>query len=71
MTTPMKLAESTAVVVFEELLSTQKKLSDDLAAIKKVIEATRALCPHDMRSVGYDSHKKHFECAICKETEEH
>lgn len=52
----------------EGLLSEKKELQKRLTQVNEAIRALQAVCSHEWKYVGHDSHKDHYECAICGDT---
>jgi hypothetical protein len=53
-----------------ELEAEEVGLCKRLNLIRDAKRAIQKLCTHSMVSVGHDSHKEHYECTKCHETEE-
>jgi hypothetical protein len=54
--------------MIDPLIQDRKNLMDTVKEIDKALASLRKLCDHDWIDDGYDSHKKHYKCSICKET---
>lgn len=44
-------------------------LEERIKKLRAAIEALQAVCYHDYKEAGHDSHYRYFECAICGKTE--
>lgn len=55
---------------FNELNSSLKEANKVASKYRDALCALRKLCQHDWKCVGRDSHKEHYECSICGETDE-
>ena len=50
-----------------KLLKKQDKTWEKFKKLRDAIEALRAICKHDWKPNGYDSHKNHYVCVKCGE----
>jgi hypothetical protein len=59
----MKLEHVRNIVT--ELSDKEEDLRAKLQATQAAIKAVQAVCPHDMKDDGHDSHYNWFKCSAC------
>jgi hypothetical protein len=50
----------------------RKKLdesNEEARKYREVLASMRKICDHDWKYTGHDSHKDHYECSICGDTD--
>jgi hypothetical protein len=52
--------------VFQTLSKKREHLRGELRKVEKAIEAIQAVCEHNMKYEGHDSHKDYYRCTICE-----
>ena len=54
--------------IIDSLEEQKSKLRKELDKVEAAIEALQKVCVHQMEWVGNDSHKDHYKCEFCGET---